>query len=199
MDKQQQANKFLQWININYDSQKAKLKAFCQDKKYDWNEDIYCDTYLKIYDKIIKYGIEDDTDKGFDAYMFMSFKINTMRAKQYASVQKRDYNITDIAAKYEHYLNNKLTQEEKLKSDLKKDFSTLYLMRKVEENFDAEHFYLFKIKTFEQLTYKQLQEKTGIKSVRQKILAVKNYLKQNVTKEEIDKEFGELYGDLFFD
>ena len=196
----QQADKFLKWINDNYQIQKDKLLAFCNDKKYEFDEDIFSDTYLKIYDKILKYGIKDDSDKGFDNYMFISFKVNTLREKQYARNQKRDGNVINLSGAYEAFKNTELSQEEKLKSDLKKDFYTLYLLHQAEANFDSESFYLFKQKVFEKgLTYKQLQEKTGIKGVRQKVVNVKNWLKENVSKKEIEKEFQEIYGDLFLD
>ena len=131
--------------------------------------------------------------------MFISFKTNTVREKQYARNQKRDGNIINISGAYEAYLNSTITQEEKLKSDLYKDFATLYLLHKAEQKFDEESFYLFKIKTFEKITYKQLQEKTGIKGVRQKVVAIKNWLRENISKEEVNKAFNELYGDLLTD
>jgi hypothetical protein len=190
----EQATKYLNWINENYNKQKNKLIAFCNDKNYQWDEDIFCDTYLKIYDKILKDGIKDDSDKGFDAYTFMSFKINTMREGEYARNQKRDLNVTNINEANERYKSSLLTQEEKLKSDLYKDFATLYLMKKVESNFDNEHFYLFRLKTFDKnMTYQRLAEKTGIKGVRQKVVNVRNWLKANVTKKEIDDEFSLIY------
>ena len=192
----QQADKFLKWINDNYHIQKDKLLAFCNDKKYEFDEDIFSDTYLKIYDKILKYGIKDDSDKGFDNYMFISFKVNTLREKQYARNKKRDGNVINLSGAYEAFKNTELSQEEKLKSDLYKDFATLYLLHKAEQQFDQESFYLFKIKTFEKITYKQLQERTGIKGVRQKVVNVKNWLKENVRQQEVKEEFDNIYGDI---
>ena len=195
---EKQAEKFLQWLNNHYTSQKQKLLAFCNDKKYKFDDDIFSDTYLKIYEKIRASGINDDSEKGFENYLFMAFKQNLHREKLYARNLKRDENNANIAALNEMFLNQKLTQEEKLLSDLRKDFTTLYLMQKVEENFDAEHFYLFRLKTFTGMTYRQLYEHTGIKGARTKVVAVKNWLKENVTKQEVDKVFNELYGNLFF-
>lgn len=193
-----QGRKFLNWINKNYDEQQQKLKAFCNDKKYEWDEDIFQDCIIKIYNKILKSKLVDDSDKGFDGYFFMSFKINTIRKNQYAAVAKRDGNVVNLSGAYENYKNTELTEQEKLKSDLKKDFYTLYLLHKAETNFDSESFYLFKQKVFEKgLTYKQLQEKTGIKGCRQKVVNVKNWLRENISKKEIEKEFQEIYGDLF--
>lgn len=196
-DNEIQAKKFLNWINRNYEEQKSKLKAFCADKNYEWDEDIFCDTYLKIYEKILKDKLKDDSDKGFDGYFFMSFKINTMRKKQYAAVAKRDANVINLSQANETYLNSLLTEQEKLKSDLYKDFAALYLLKQVEDNFDTEHFYLFRLKTFDKtMTYRRLSEKTGIKGCRQKVVDCKNWLKQNVKQEDIKKEFDAIYGEI---
>ena len=46
------------------------------------------------------------------------------------------------------------------------------------------------------MTYKKLAEKTQMKAVRQKVVTVKNWLKENVTKEMIKEEFFSIYGDL---
>ena len=120
-----------------------------------------------------------------------------MRNKQYARVQKRDNNIVDLSGAYSSYLDTLLTQREKLQSDLYKDFATLYLLSKAEEHFDYEHFYLFRLKTFDKnMTYQKLQDKTGLKGVRQKVVDVKNWLKHNVTQSEVRKEFEAIYGDF---
>ena len=193
----QQADKFLKWINDNYQFQKDKLQAFCNDKKYEFDDDIFSDTYLKIYEKILKYGIIDDSEKGFDNYFFIAFKVNTLREKQYARNQKRDGNVINLTGAYEKHKNSELTEQEKLKSDLYKDFATLYLLHKAEQNFDQESFNLFKQKVFEKgLTYKQLQERTCIKGCRQKVVTIKNWLKDNVKQSEVKEEFDNIYGDL---
>jgi hypothetical protein len=69
-------------------------------------------------------------------------------------------------------------------------------MKRVEGEFDTEHFYLFRLKTFTNMTYAQLSEKTGIKGCRQKVVDCKNWLKQNVKHEDIRKEFDSIYGEI---
>lgn len=196
MDNEKQAYAYLQWMNLNYYKQKYKLMAFCADKNLKWDEDIFCDTYLKIFEKIKKYGIKDDTESGFDNYTFMSFKTNVIREGQYARNQKRDGNVINLQNENEKYQNSKLTEQEKLKSDLYKDFATLYLLKQVEANFDSEHFYLFRLKTFTNMTYRQLAEHTGLKGVRQKVVDAKNWLKHNVKQDDIRKEFDDIYGEI---
>lgn len=188
---------FINYINNNYEELYGRFKAFCLDKKYDFSEDIFQDTILKCYKLIERKGLEDISDKGMENYFFMSFKQNLQREKQYARNQKRDNNIVDLSGAYSSYLDTLLTQREKLQSDLYKDFATLYLLSKAEEHFDYEHFYLFRLKTFDKnMTYQKLQDKTGLKGVRQKVVDVKNWLKHNVSQSEVRKEFEAIYGDF---
>ena len=46
------------------------------------------------------------------------------------------------------------------------------------------------------MTYKKLSEKTGLKGVRQKVVTVKKWVQQNISKEDIRKEFYLIYGDI---
>ena len=69
-------------------------------------------------------------------------------------------------------------------------------MNVVESNFPAEDFYLFKLKTLCNMTYKEVQEKTNEKRIRQRIVDIKNWLKANVKKEDVKAAFYEPYGNL---
>jgi RNA polymerase sigma factor (sigma-70 family) len=191
------AKLFINYINDHYNELYNSFLAFCNDKNYKFDADIFQDTIIKCYNLIDKQGyMKYKTEQGIKNYFFMSFKQNILRESQYARNQKRDNNIINLSSANEAYQNSKLTQEEKLKSDLYKDFATLYLLKQVEDNFDAEHFYLFRLKTFTNMTYAKLAEKTGIKGVRQKVVNVKNFLKNNVKQEDIRKEFDDIYGEL---
>lgn len=192
------AKRFINYINDHYQELYNRFQAFCNDKNYTFDPDIFQDTILKCYQLIDKQGyMKDTTDKGIENYFFMSFKQNLQRESQYARNMKRDNNIVNLAGANEVYLNSLLTEQEKLKSDLYKDFATLYLLKQVEDNFDTEHFYLFRLKVFDKtMTYRKLSEKTGIKGCRQKVVDCKNWLKQNVKQEDIRKEFDAIYGEI---
>lgn len=191
------ATKFINTVNDNYSTIKKELQSYCDSVGEKFDEDIFQDTILKCYLLVEKNGeMKDSSYQGCKNFMFQAFKRNLKREQQYARNQKRDANVTNLSKHNEVFLNSKLTQEEKLKSDLYKDFATLYLMKRVEEEFDTEHFYLFRLKTFTNMTYAQLSEKTGIKGCRQKVVDVKNWLKENVTTKEIKDEFDSIYGDL---
>lgn len=197
MTNDEQANKFLQWVNDNYEYLKTHHQAYCLNTKQNWSEDIFADTYLKIYEKIAKDGIKDDSDRGFECYFFMSFKTNLKREKQYARNVKRDENNANLPILQETYLNKQLTEREKLLHDLFIDYATLYILRTIERQFPPEDYRLFKMKLFDRLTYKELAERTCEKSVRQRIVNIKQWLKENISKTEIKKEFDNEFGDLF--
>lgn len=193
-------DKFMHYINDHYNHLKYKYINFCREHNYQWDEDIFQDTILKCHDAINKKGkLEDTTDQGIQNYFFISFKMNLKREGQYARNMKRDLNVSsdEIEELYEDYYNkNNSSSAQKVYKDLFKDFSVLYIMTIVEDNFSPEEFYLFRIKTLGNLTYKELQEKTKIKASRQKVINVKNFLKTNVKKEDIKKAFNTIYGDL---
>lgn len=194
------ATKFINYINDHYDLLKNRYRRFCSEKHYDWDDDIFGDTIVKCYDAIErKGGLNDHTDQGIEDYFFRSFKQNLQREKQYCRVAKRDYNVTtdEVNQLYEDkYNRDNDSSLIKLKNDLYIDFATLYIMQRVEQEFDGEHFLLFRLKTLCNLTYRQLQDKTRLRGVRQKFLTVKNWVKTNVSKQEVNDAFYQMYGDL---
>ena len=194
MEKEEQKKKFLEWIAKNYNRQKKKLIAYTKNKQLEFDEDIFQDCILKIVDKIEKNGILDDSDTGFDNYFFITFKTNLAREKQYARNKKKNENANlDIA--HEEFLNGELTEREKLKQDLFRDYSMIYLLKKIEEEFPPSDCRLFRLKLFNQLTYKELSDLTNEKNIRQRVVAIKKYL-YTIKKEEILTAFNLEYGNL---
>ena len=195
------ARLFLEYINDNYEILKNKYKTMCIQNQLNWDEDVFSNTILSCYNAINKKGKLDDTsNQGIENYFFRSFKQNVQRERQYCRVSKRDlnYNSDSINLAYENWYNDtKDTAINKIRSDLYKDFATLYIMHRVEDEFDAEHFRLFNLKTLiPDMTYKKLQEKTKCTSCRQKVIDVRNWVRNNVSKEEIKKAFNLMYGNL---
>ena len=109
-----------------------------------------------------------------------------------------NYTSEKLATQYEAWYNS--TNEDsrnKLISDLYKDFAVLYIMKRVELEFDSERFYLFRMKyLIPDMTYKKLQERTSAKKVRQKVVEVRKWVQCNITKEQIKEEFYGIYGGL---
>lgn len=192
---------FINYINDNYSLLKNKYFNYCRENSLDFDEDIYQDTILKCYDAIAKKGyLADTSNQGIENYFFISFKMNIKREGQYARNCKRDMNYSsdNINTLYEEWYNEHYSDARtKLINDLWKDFVTLYIMHVVEDNFDNEHFYLFRLKyLIPDMTYKKLADKTHLTKVRQKVVDVKNWLKENLTKDEVKDAFYSVYGDL---
>lgn len=195
---------FIQYINDNYDKLKWKYFRLCKEKQMDWDEDIYQETILRCFETIKKNGkMQSTTPYGIESYFFKAFQNNIRNEKRYCRERLRDRNITsdNINEVYEEWFNNNFeSSRTKIINCLFKDFSILYIMATVEQNFDANHFYLYRMKTLvPNITYKKLREMTGDKDSRNKVIEVSRFVKENVKKEDIKKAFQEIYGDLIYE
>ena len=196
MTNEEIANKYLLWVSENYTYLKNKYFNLCKEKQWNFDEDIFSETYLKVYEIIKKKGIKDPTEKGFDNYTFKSYQNNIRNEQRYCRNKKRDLNISseNINDLYEAWYNDNFNDARvKIVNDLFKDFSILYIMARVEDNFDSESFYLFRIKTLCNLTFKSLAEKTKIKASRRKVIEIMHWIRENITKEDAEKAFREFY------
>lgn len=190
---------FLHYIANHYNELKQRFQAFCQNKHFDWDEDIFSDTILKCSEVIGKKGLEDKSDVGIENYFFKAFKTNIQREKQYSRNSKRDMNVGDVGVLYENWFNaNNISSTEKLLKDLKTDYSALYLLHRIDEQYGSELCHLFTLKYYCSYTYKQLQNKfPNIPKLRDTLLNMKKWLMANVSKEEIQHSFEKKYDQLF--
>lgn len=198
MTNEEQKDAFLQWMGKHLEEQRDKLKKFCSNKHLVYDDDIFSDTILKMSEKIQKNGIIEATEQGYDKYFFKSFKLNIIREAQYSRNARRDNNITEVGELWETYCNaNMMTAEDKLVNDLRKDFSAIYILSKVEHEFGSEMTRLYTEKYYLGITYKQLQKMhPEQKKLRDTLLEMKRWSIDNISKEEIDKAFAKEYADL---
>lgn len=183
-------------INQNYNNLKQVCKDVCKRNKEQYSEDSLNDTVIQIHKIIQKKGkLDDMSDNGIMRYFVRSYVNNLRMEKRYAYHKKRDYNITqeEFNDRYEQSLSSK---RDKIIKDLLEDFSVLYIMKLVELNFPPEQLYLYKLKMICNKTYKQIHDETRIKKSRDKIIEVNKWVKHNLTRDVIKKEFFEIYGDL---
>lgn len=188
---------YLKWVADNYDDLKLTYKQFCSNQRFKYDDDIFSDTILKVAEQIDKQPLKDSTPNGYLNYTFLSFRNNLKREKQYSRVKNR-IEMTGITDAYEDYFNNTNDSSTvKVLKDLKEDFSILYIIKKAEQVFPSEYIYCFKLKFLYKLTYKQLQEKCpAIRNTRQKVIDVLHWLKENLSKEELDKAFSAFKGNF---
>ena len=197
----EQTEKFLLHVGKNYENIKTKLKMLCARNKQKFSEDSYHDAVIKCVTAIKKKGkLNDDSAYGIESYLIRTYFNHEIDLKRVSDYKKRDQNYTDenLGELHEEWSqHNQTPAMEKIKQDLYKDFAALYILFKAEQNFDSEHFYLFRLKELcPGMTYKKLREKTKIAGVRQKVITVRTWLQQNLTKDEVNKAFYTIYSDL---
>ena len=183
-------------LNKNYNNLKQVCKDVCKRNKEQYSEDALNDTVIQVHKIIQKKGkLDDMSDNGIMRYFVRSYVNNLRMEKRYAYHKKRDYNITqeEFNDRYEQSISSK---RDKIIKDLLEDFSVLYIMKLVELNFPPEQLYLYKLKMICNKTYKQIHDETKIKKSRDKIIEVNKWVKQNLTRDVIKKEFFDIYGDL---
>ena len=176
-------------ISQNYNNLKQVCKDVCKRNKEQYSEDALNDTVIQVHKIIQKKGkLDDMSDNGIMRYFVRSYVNNLRMEKRYAYHKKRDYNITqeEFNDRYEQSLSSK---RDKIIKDLLEDFSVLYIMKLVELNFPPEQLYLYKLKMICNKTYKQIHDETRIKKSRDKIIEVNKWVKQNLTRDVIKKEF----------
>ena len=201
MTNEEQKDAFLQWVGKHLEEQRDKLKKFCSNKHLSFDDDILSDTILKIAERIIKHGIDDPTDSGFEKYLFKSFKINVLREAQYSRNARRDSNVTEVGELWEAYCNaNMMTAEDKLVNDLRKDFAAIYILSRIEDEFGSSMARLFTEKYYLSNTYKDLQRSfPERRKLRDSLLNMKRWAIENISKDDVDKAFAEEYADILGD
>ena len=183
-------------INQNYNNIRQICNDVCKRNREQYSEDALNDTVIQVHKIIQKKGkLDDMSDNGIMRYFVRSYVNNLRMEKRYAYHKKRDHNITqdEFNDRYEQSLSSK---RDKIIKDLLEDFSVLYIMKLVELNFPPEQLYLYKLKMICNKTYKQIHDETKIKKSRDKIIEVNKWVKNNLTRDVIKKEFMSIYGDL---
>ena len=84
IDKSEQSSRFLKFANEHYEDYKKKWAKYLYDRQVYFDEDVFSETVLKVYDYINTNGIKDDSDSGLANYWFKAFNINIKREKQYS-------------------------------------------------------------------------------------------------------------------
>jgi hypothetical protein len=187
------AELFLQYANNNYTSNKNKWKKYLTERMIEFDEDVFSETIIKVYDYIIKNGLTDTSDQGMANYWFRSFCINTKREAQYSRNAYRDLNI-DPTEELEKGFNGDDELKQKIRNDVYDDWCVVQIMTIVEQHFDtitASCFRLYYI--LPKMTYDKLKEVTKIKDCKKRVVTVKKWLKEHLNKHIMEKEFNKYY------
>lgn len=190
------ADKWMEVISIKYQEIKEGFTMECRKTMTDFDEDIFHSTILNCYNTIKLKGLTDLTEQGMKNYLFRSFKMNTKREALYMRNARRDNNISGVDAMsvYERNGLEDETTEEKVRKQLLDDYSVVYILNMVENNFDIISFYCFRLKwLIPKMTYQRLREITKVKDCKKRCIDIMKWLKENVNKEDILTEFEKEY------
>lgn len=158
------ADDFLTYSGQYYDTNKKKWAARLKKLGYQFSEDIYNDTILKVYEYLSK--IEKDID--MEAFWYQAFLINTKREAKYY------YHNRDDSIDVLKYLDEFPTDDKPLLLEEIQD-----ILQSMEDN---KNFHLFLIYYMTDTTYAELEELTGIKNVRYKINSICKKIKECIKR-----------------
>ena len=184
------ADKWLQYIGTIYEEYRMKYFKMANDLNYNVNEDMLNDTILACYNSIARNNLSDTTEQGMRNYLFRAFKVNLNAISNY---DKRKDVVDDLTALAEQYETQGEATYNKIKKQLFEDYSVIYLLNKVENNFDTVTFHCFRLKTMLPCTYQRLREITKVRDCKKRVVKVMKWIRENINEKEILTNFKKNY------
>ena len=181
------ADKWLQYIGTIYEEYRMKYFKMANDLNYNnVNEDMLNDTILACYNSIARNNLSDTTEQGMRNYLFRAFKVNLNAISNY---DKRKDVVDDLTALAEQYENQGEATYNKIKKQLFEDYALIYILERVENNFDTITFHCYRLKTMLPCTYQRLRELTKVKDCKKRVVKVNKWLRDNMTRQDIYNAF----------
>lgn len=180
------ADKWLQYIGTIYEEYRKKYFKMANDLNYNVKEDMLNDTIIACYNSIARNNLSDTSEQGMRNYLFRAFKINLNAVSNY---DKRKGVVDDLSALAEQYENQGEATYTKIKKQLFEDFSLIYILEQVENNFDTLTFNVFRLKAMLPCTYQRLREITKVRDAKKRVVRVMKWIRENITRQEIYNAF----------
>ena len=156
---EKRAREFLELSGRLYEANKNKWKKMVDG----FDDDVYNDTILKVYDSILK---GEDIEGDLVGYWYKSFKTNIKRYKDYSYEKNKD--TKDVL----EYLKGKEDEENRV-NVYYSEISDILL--KVKQKFDRKTFEIFRMYLLCNVSYERLDELTGLDS-KERISKVRRWL-----------------------
>jgi hypothetical protein len=157
---EKRAKEFLELSGKLYVKNREKWKTMVDG----FDEDIYNDTIIKVYESILKGA---DTEGDLVGYWFKSFKNNLNRNKDYSHKKnKDDIDVMDVLKEKEYEENN-----------INIYYSTISdILFKVKHQFNRKTFEVFRMYLLCNMSYEKLNELTGLSDCKERISKVRRWL-----------------------
>lgn len=190
-ENQADADLFMETIGKNYETLKVGCRANQLKANKPWSEDAFQDTVVLCYETIQRRGIRDKSDQGIRNYFFNAFKMNVLH-EAVLPYNSRKVDDEELVNNYDPL--DERDGEQKVKEQLFNDFAVMRLLEMAECNVDSLSFYCFRLKNLlPKVSFHKLVKLTKIKNAKARCKSVADWLKANVTEEELRKEFEEKY------
>lgn len=189
--KQAVADEWMKTIGEHYEDIKEGCRINTLKHNKDWSEDVFGDSIVLCYESICRNGLKDRSVQGCKNYLFNAYRTNIIHEKVIPFNARRVDDET-IIDNYDPL--DECEGEQKVKEQLYNDFASLQLLELAETNCDSLSFYCFRLKhLLPKMSYAKLVKLTKIKNAKARCKSVIDWLKENVTEEELRKEFEEKY------
>lgn len=169
------------YISTNYTAIKNRLQKYCKLRGMEWSADVFHSTLLKVLEKR---NLSDMTDDGILNYIFMAFKINTLREQQYPYIARR----IPMEAPPDRADTDRDDLQARIERDALSDYTASVILQAIEQVFTPAEYNAFRLKQMGGLTYKQLAEKTGYKDGRKAVKRIMEWTSQ-INRETIRDAF----------
>ena len=190
-ENQADADLFMATIGKNYEALKVGCRANQLKANKPWSEDAFQDTVVLCYETIQRRGIRDKSDQGIRNYFFNALKMNVLH-EAVLPYNSRKVDDEELVNNYDPL--DERDGEKKVKEQLFNDFAVVRILELAEANCDPLSFYCYRLKfLMDKMPYQRLVNITKIKSAKARVKSVVEWIKENVTEEELRKEFEEKY------
>lgn len=167
---EKRAREFLNLTAKFYEQNRAKWENLLKSIGLSFDEDVYNDTIIKVYDKLMNEEDIETTEDEVIAYWFQSFVNNIKRDKKYACNSKReDADVIDLLKDKEYIIGASHLYYPTIRM----------LLEKIKSKFSDSDFHLFKMYYLSDCTFDELNEIVGYNS-KPRITKMRKWLKENV-------------------
>lgn len=189
------ADKWLEYIGTIYEEYFRKYMSMSKKMGYKITEDVMNDTIISCYESIQRNGLKDDSEQGMRNYLYRAFTININGKDNY---DKRKDDIEDYKGIYEDYVEKETPTYLKTKEQLLNDYSIMYVLDKIECNFDTISFHCFRLKNLlPKITYEKLRNMTNVKDCKRRVVNINKWLANNISKKEVYQSFIKDFPDFY--
>ena len=190
-ENQADADLFMETIGREYDTIKDACRINSLKKGREWNEDVFQDTIVLCFESICRNGLKDTSSQGCRSYLFSAYNMNLIH-EAVLPYNSRKVDDEELVNNYDPL--DEREGEQKVKEQLFNDFAVVRILELAEANCDPLSFYCYRLKfLMDKMPYQKLVKITKIKSAKARVKSVIEWIKANVTEEELRKEFEEKY------